>query len=208
MRELKRVLRIPIAVKLSPFFTAFGNVAQQLDTAGADGLVLFNRFYQPDIDIRTISAPRIELSSSAELLLRLRWVAILHGRVRPSLAVRVGCRRRKTASRRSSPVGTSFKWCRHCCGMVRRTWRHAPRARAVDGVESALRPRPDARTLEPAHTRERAAFERANYIRTFRTVYVAVLTDSAEGVSQPVPRLLLKACRRRRQLREVSAVNR
>jgi dihydroorotate dehydrogenase (fumarate) len=89
--ELKRLLKIPMAVKLSPFFTALGNIAQQLDTAGADGLVLFNRFYQPDIDIRTMSAsPQAELSTSAELLLRLRWVAILYGRVRPSLAVSGG----------------------------------------------------------------------------------------------------------------------
>jgi len=78
-------------VKLSPFFTAIGNVAHRLDEAGADGLVLFNRFYQPDIDIRTMRAsPQVELSTSAELLLRLRWVAILHGRLRSSLAVTGG----------------------------------------------------------------------------------------------------------------------
>jgi dihydroorotate dehydrogenase (fumarate) len=89
--ELKRVLRIPIAIKVSPFFAAFGHVARQLDRAGADGLVLFNRFYQPDIDIRTMTvSPHVELSTSAELLLRLRWLAILHGRVRPSLAVTGG----------------------------------------------------------------------------------------------------------------------
>jgi dihydroorotate dehydrogenase (fumarate) len=88
VKELKRVLRIPLAVKLGPFFTAFGNVAHRLDQAGADGLVLFNRFYQPDIDVDTIAVtPRADLSTSAELLLRLRWVALLHGRVRPSLAV-------------------------------------------------------------------------------------------------------------------------
>jgi dihydroorotate dehydrogenase (fumarate) len=89
--ELKRVLRIPIAVKVSPFFAAFGHIARQLDQAGADGIVLFNRFYQPDIDVRTLTvSPRVELSTSAELLLRLRWLAILHGRVRPSLAVTGG----------------------------------------------------------------------------------------------------------------------
>jgi dihydroorotate dehydrogenase (fumarate) len=89
--DVKRLLGIPIAVKLSPFFTAIGNVAHRLDTAGADGLVLFNRFYQPDIDIRTMSvSPQAELSSNAELLLRLRWIAILYGRVRPSLAVSGG----------------------------------------------------------------------------------------------------------------------
>jgi dihydroorotate dehydrogenase (fumarate) len=89
--ELKRRLRIPIAVKLSPFFTAFGHFAQQLDRAGADGLVLFNRFYQPDIDIQTMTAmPHLELSSSAELLLRLRWAAILHGQLRCTLALTGG----------------------------------------------------------------------------------------------------------------------
>ena len=71
--ELKRILTIPIAVKVSPFFTTFGNMARQLDAAGADGLVLFNRFYQPDIDIKTMkAAAHVELSASGELLLRLR----------------------------------------------------------------------------------------------------------------------------------------
>lgn len=91
VRDLKAVVRIPVAVKLSPFFTAFANVAHQIDEAGADGLVLFNRFYQPDIDIRTLQVvPRLELSTSAELALRLRWIAILCGRVRASLAVTGG----------------------------------------------------------------------------------------------------------------------
>jgi len=91
VRDLKRLLKIPVAVKLSPFFAALGNVARQLDGAGADGLVLFNRFYQPDIDIKTMTvSPQAELSSNAELLLRLRWLAILHGRVQPSLALSGG----------------------------------------------------------------------------------------------------------------------
>jgi dihydroorotate dehydrogenase (fumarate) len=89
--DLKRVLQIPIAVKLSPFFSAFANMARRLDRAGADGLVLFNRFYQPDIDIEELTAgPSLQLSTSSELLLRLRWLAILHGRIRPSLAVTGG----------------------------------------------------------------------------------------------------------------------
>jgi dihydroorotate dehydrogenase (fumarate) len=91
VRELKQVLKIPIAVKVSPFFAAFGNVARQLDIAGADGIVLFNRFYQPDIDIETMKPTvRVELSSSAELLVRLRWLAILYGRVRPTLVATGG----------------------------------------------------------------------------------------------------------------------
>ncbi len=82
---------IPVAAKLSPFFTAFGNLADELEHAGVDGLVLFNRFYQPDIDIDTLATvPNVALSTSAELLLRLRWLAILHGRVHASLAVTGG----------------------------------------------------------------------------------------------------------------------
>src|SRR5262245_14375971 len=91
VKELKRRLKIPIAVKLSLFWTAPANLAHQLDQAGADGLVLFNRFYQPDIDIGNMTiAPQAELSTSVELLPRLRWVSILHGRIRPSLAVTGG----------------------------------------------------------------------------------------------------------------------
>jgi dihydroorotate dehydrogenase (fumarate) len=86
--ELKRALKIPIAVKLSPFFTAFGNLAHRLDRAGVDGLVLFNRFYQPDFDIDALAVvPHLELSTRSELLLRLQWAAILHGRIGTSLAI-------------------------------------------------------------------------------------------------------------------------
>ena len=88
--DLKHVVKIPIAVKVSPFFMAFSNVALKFDQAGADGLVLFNRFLQPDIDLKHLAVwPRLELSDSAELLLRLRWLAILHGRVRCCSRLRV-----------------------------------------------------------------------------------------------------------------------
>ena len=86
--DLKQYLKIPVAVKLSPYFASVASLSRRLDQAGADALVLFNRFYQPDIDIETMTAStRVELSTSAELLLRLRWLAILHGRVRPSLVL-------------------------------------------------------------------------------------------------------------------------
>jgi dihydroorotate dehydrogenase (fumarate) len=91
VRTVKDHVKIPVAVKLSPFFSSFAHVAQQLDDAGADGLVLFNRFYQPDIDPEALDAvPRLHLSDSSELLLRLRWLAILSGRVRASLAATGG----------------------------------------------------------------------------------------------------------------------
>jgi dihydroorotate dehydrogenase (fumarate) len=91
VRSVKEVVHIPIAVKLSPFFSSLSHLAAQLDGAGADGLVLFNRFYQPDIDIDALEvSPRLLLSDSSELLLRVRWLAILAGRVRGSLAVSGG----------------------------------------------------------------------------------------------------------------------
>ena len=91
VQDLKGTLRIPVALKLPPFFTAFANLASRLDRAGVDGLVLFNRFYQPDINLRTLTAtPALSLSRRSELRLRLRWLAILHGRIRPSLAATGG----------------------------------------------------------------------------------------------------------------------
>jgi dihydroorotate dehydrogenase (fumarate) len=92
VHEVKsHLVSIPVAVKLPPFFTSFGHLARQLDVAGVDALVLFNRFYQPDIDIRTMSVTtQVELSTSSELLLRLRWLALLYGRLRASLAVTGG----------------------------------------------------------------------------------------------------------------------
>jgi dihydroorotate dehydrogenase (fumarate) len=91
VEAVKRAVAIPIAVKLSPFYTAPAHVALELDRAGADGLVLFNRFYQPDIDPVELMASRtLHLSDSSELRLRLHWIAILSGRVRASLAVTGG----------------------------------------------------------------------------------------------------------------------
>jgi dihydroorotate dehydrogenase (fumarate) len=82
---------VPIAVKVGPYFSAFGNMARRLVDAGADGLVLFNRFYQPDIDVdRMAVEPHLVLSTSDELRLPLRWCAILHGRIDASLALTSG----------------------------------------------------------------------------------------------------------------------
>jgi dihydroorotate dehydrogenase (fumarate) len=91
LRAVKEQLDIPVAVKLSPFYTALAHFARDLDAAGADGLVLFNRFCQPDIDVDSMGIRhQLELSTPHELLLRLRWLAILHGRVKCSLAATGG----------------------------------------------------------------------------------------------------------------------
>ncbi len=91
VRSVKQVATVPLAVKLSPFYSSVANLADDLTAAGADGLVLFNRFYQPDIDVEQLEAvPRLELSTSSELLLRLRWLAVLFGNTRASLAASGG----------------------------------------------------------------------------------------------------------------------
>jgi dihydroorotate dehydrogenase (fumarate) len=91
VRAVRRATRLPLAVKLSPYFSSLANMAGQLVEAGANGLVLFNRFYQPDLDIEAMEVlPALELSTSVELRLPLRWIAILHRRHRVSLAASTG----------------------------------------------------------------------------------------------------------------------
>jgi dihydroorotate dehydrogenase (fumarate) len=91
VKAVKAAVTIPVAVKLSPFFSAMGNMARQLDQAGADALVLFNRFYQPDFDLETRQvAPDLALSTAREIRLPLLWIAILYGRIRPALAATTG----------------------------------------------------------------------------------------------------------------------
>jgi dihydroorotate dehydrogenase (fumarate) len=168
VRDLKGELKIPVAVKLSPFFTAFSHVAREFDRAGADGLVLFNRFLQPDIDIRHLTVwPRLDLSDSSELLLRLRWLALLHGRVRCSLAVTGGV---------ATPADgiKAILAGAHAVQMVSAILRHGPSyfrtmreelARWMESLEFArvdeIRGRVSLTTIEAP-----GAFERAQYIRT------------------------------------------
>lgn len=91
LHTVKSSVSIPIAMKLSPFFSSFANMAERLVKVGANGLVLFNRFYQPDIDLETLEVkPGVTLSSSFAMRLPLRWVAILHGRFNASIAATSG----------------------------------------------------------------------------------------------------------------------
>jgi dihydroorotate dehydrogenase (fumarate) len=91
VRDIRKSIKIPLAVKLSPFFTAIPNFARQMVEAGANGLVLFNRFYQPDLDLENLAViPNLVLSTSSELRLPLRWIAILYGRIQADLALTTG----------------------------------------------------------------------------------------------------------------------
>ena len=171
VRELKRILKIPVCVKVSPFFSAFGNVARQLDVAGADGLVLFNRFYQPDIDTMTMKpVTRVELSTNGDLLLRLRWLAILYGRVRPSLGVTGGVATPDDGIKTLLAGADAVQ-------VVSAILKHGPNHfRALrDGLEHWMEQHGFTNLTEVrglaslAGTEDPASFERAHYIRTLHS---------------------------------------
>src|SRR5881392_3599098 len=89
--SIKRLLKIPVAVKLSPYFTNFSQFARRLDEQGANALVLFNRFYQPDIELETLEvSPNVLLSTPMAMRLPMRWIALLHGRIGANLAATSG----------------------------------------------------------------------------------------------------------------------
>jgi dihydroorotate dehydrogenase (fumarate) len=91
VKEVRNTVSIPVAVKVGSQFSAFANMAQRLDAAGANGIVLFNRFYQPDFDLETLEVkPALTLSTSGELLLRLNWAAILYGQIHADMAITGG----------------------------------------------------------------------------------------------------------------------
>ena len=94
LRAVKSEVTIPVAVKLSPFFSNFANMARRFEQAGANGLVLFNRFYQPDIELESLEVkPNILLSTPMAMRLPMRWIALLHGRLNASLAATSGIHR-------------------------------------------------------------------------------------------------------------------
>lgn len=91
VKDIRQQINIPIAIKLSPFFTALPNFARRLEKAGANGLVLFNRFYQPDFDLENLEVvPNLVLSNSHEVRLPLRWIAILYGKIKVDFALTSG----------------------------------------------------------------------------------------------------------------------
>jgi len=91
VQAVKAEVRLPVAVKLGPYFSSMANMGKRIDAAGADALVLFNRFYQPDYDLESLEVvPNLILSTPHELLLRLHWIAVLYGTVRADLALTGG----------------------------------------------------------------------------------------------------------------------
>ena len=165
--SVKAQVKIPVAVKLSPFFTNLSHFARRLDGQGVDGLVLFNRFYQPDIDLEAREVtPTINLSAPGEMRLPLRWIAMLHGRVRASLAATSGIHRGTDALKMLMAGADVTMLCsvllRH--GIERLTvieremceWMEAHECDSVEAIKGSL---------SQKNCADPGAFERAQYMR-------------------------------------------
>jgi dihydroorotate dehydrogenase (fumarate) len=168
VESVRAAVEVPLAVKVGPFFSAMASMARRLGEAGADGLVLFNRFYQPDIDLGTLSvAPNLALSSQSELRLVLRWIAILHGRIRPDLAATTGIHQPDDATKALLAGATVMM-------MASALLRHGPRQLTTvrEGLESWLEENEyvsasQARgSLSQKAVADPSSFERANYMKT------------------------------------------
>jgi len=171
VRTLKAAVRMPIAVKLSPFFSSMAHLAHELDELGVDALVIFNRFYQPDIDVEALEVlPSLHLSDSSELLLRLRWLAILSGQLRASLAVTGGVHTHLDAIK---AIMTGA----HAVQMVSALLTNGPqylrtiRERVATWMEeheyASVRQMQGSMSLQ--RSPDPAAFERANYMRVLQS---------------------------------------
>ena len=171
VRAIKAQVTIPIAVKLSPFFSSMSHLALELEAAGADGLVMFNRFYQPDIDLEMLeSVPRLQLSTPDELLLRLRWLAILSGRTRLSLAatggVHGGVEALKAVMAGAHAVQMTSALLHHGPNRLAMTLREL-KEWLVEHEYHSLRQAQGSMSLEKSPNPE--AFERGNYMRILQT---------------------------------------
>ncbi len=162
---------IPVSVKLSPFFTALPNLINLLVEAGADGVVLFNRFIQPDIDIENMVVdPTLNLSTSAELLLPLRWMALLHGRVDADLALTTGVHtgvdlvKSVMAGANVTQVASEFiaNGAERAKEMLAEmeNWMTAYEYESVAKMQGSM---------SQQHVENPAAFERANYMKALQT---------------------------------------
>jgi dihydroorotate dehydrogenase (fumarate) len=188
LKAVKEVVSCPVAVKIGPYFSAVGHMAHRLDQAGADGLVLFNRFYQPDIDLGQLAlVSNIELSQPYEIRLPLLWVGILSGRINASLAASTGVQGVdevvKYLLAGADVVMTTSSLLRHGVGHV---------SQILDGLEAWLAAR-ELDTLETIRGRmshrnidDPTTFERANYIKMLQGYRSTATTSHSESDSNPI----------------------
>jgi len=171
LKEVKKNVKIPVAIKLSPFFTSMSNMAKKLDDAGVDALVLFNRFYQPDFDLDKLEVvPNLVLSTNWEMRLPLRWIAILHGNVKASLAATSGIHTHqdviKVMMAGGDVVMIASEFLMHGVGRIKEM---------VDGMKQWMEEKEyDSISLmkgsmSQKSVAEPAAFERANYMKMLQS---------------------------------------
>jgi dihydroorotate dehydrogenase (fumarate) len=166
LRAVKSAVSVPVAMKLSPYFSATGAMIRELDAAGADGFVLFNRFYQPDIDLSVLRLLRdLQLSTPAEIRLPLLWIGLLCGQVRASLAATTGVETEEQVIKYllvgADAVMTTSALLRHGIAHMRALLRGLTEWLEARGAElSDIRGRMSQRRIK-----DPGAFERMNYIR-------------------------------------------
>lgn len=171
LKMVKSQVSIPVSMKLSPYFSSFANMAVKLDQAGADGLVLFNRFYQPDINLHTLQVePSLQLSTSYDIRLSLRWIAILYGNVNCGIAATSGVHSYQDALKMimsgADAVMIASALLKSGIGKISEiisgmeTWMKEHEYESVSKMKGSV----SYRTIA-----EPAAFERANYIKTLQS---------------------------------------
>jgi dihydroorotate dehydrogenase (fumarate) len=175
LKAVKAEVTIPVAVKLSPFFSNFANMAFRLDEAGADALVLFNRFYQPDIDMESLETrPNILLSTPMAMRLPLRWIAILAGKLNLSLAATSGVHRATDALKMLMVGSDAVMLCstlvRHGAAQFNVIEREMVAWMQEHEYESVTQLKG---SLSQKNCPDPAAYERAQYMRAISSYYVS-----------------------------------
>jgi dihydroorotate dehydrogenase (fumarate) len=171
LQAVKAAVTIPVAVKLSPYFTNMANMAKRLDNAGADGLVLFNRFYQPDINLENLEVqPNVLLSTPQAMRLPLRWVAILYGRINASLAATSGIHNARDVLKMLMAGANITMLCSvllreginhiRCIEQEMRTWMEKHKYESVQLLQGSM---------SQKNCPDPSAFERSQYMKALQT---------------------------------------
>ncbi len=171
LQDIRSRVKIPIAMKLNPYFSSLFDMANRMEAAGANGLVLFNRFYQPDIDLENLEVkPSLTLSSPYESRLPLRWTAILHGRIGMNIAITTGIHDGESAIKALMVGADVTMMCSELLrkgtarlGEVEQEMRQWMEEHEYDSVEMMKGSMSQRSCSEPA------AFERANYMKTIQS---------------------------------------
>jgi dihydroorotate dehydrogenase (fumarate) len=178
VKAVKSAVDVPVAVKLNPFFSAMGEMATRFVDAGADGLVLFNRFYQPDFDLDELEVvPDLELSTPSEIRLPLLWIAVLHGRINASIAATRGVQTPteiiKYTMAGADAVMTASALLRNGAGHIKSLVDGMSEWMDRRGYESVEQMKG---SMSQKNVADPAAFERANYIKvlgSFKSPYMS-----------------------------------